>query len=65
MRVINLVLGPVLPAALATALAWRDQPLRAADAATDRNADRLRQLSEEVSRIASTLARLSAGLAAC
>jgi DNA-binding MarR family transcriptional regulator len=48
-------------AALATALAWRDQPLRAADAATDRNADRLRQLSEEVSRIASTLARLSAG----
>src|SRR6185437_9631738 len=31
------------------------------DVASDRNADRLRQLSDEVSRIASTLARLSAG----
>jgi DNA-binding MarR family transcriptional regulator len=48
-------------AALSTALAWRDRPLRAADVASDRSADRLRQLSEEVSRIASTLARLSAG----
>ena len=48
-------------AALSTALAWRDQPLRASDVASDRSADRLRQLSEEVSRIASTLARLSAG----
>lgn len=32
-----------------------------ADASNDRNAERLRQLSEEVNRIASTLARLSAG----
>jgi DNA-binding MarR family transcriptional regulator len=31
------------------------------EAATDRNAERLRQLSEEMSRIASTLARLSSG----
>lgn len=31
------------------------------EAASDRNAERLRQLSEEVSRIASTLARLSVG----
>jgi len=31
---------------------------------SDKNADRLRQLSEEVSRIASTLARLSTGPAA-
>jgi DNA-binding MarR family transcriptional regulator len=36
-------------------------PLRVSDVATDKSADRLRQLSEEVSRIASTLARLSAG----
>jgi DNA-binding MarR family transcriptional regulator len=35
--------------------------LRVADIAADRSAERLRQLSDEVSRIASTLARLSAG----
>ena len=48
-------------AALALALAGRNQPLRIADAASDKSAERLRQLSDEVSRIASTLARLSAG----
>jgi DNA-binding MarR family transcriptional regulator len=53
-------------AALAFALATRQGALSAqvADAASDRNAERLRQLSEEVNRIASTLARLSAGPAA-
>ena len=34
---------------------------RVCDVSADRNNDRLRQLSDEVSRIASTLARLSAG----
>jgi len=34
---------------------------RTSDVASDQNAERLRMLSEEVSRIASTLARLSAG----
>ncbi len=49
-------------AALAVALAHRgDAPLRISDVASDKNAERLRQLSDEVSRIASTLARLSAG----
>jgi DNA-binding MarR family transcriptional regulator len=47
--------------ALATALALQLMPSRTADVAGDKNAERLRQLSEEVSRIASTLARLSAG----
>jgi len=51
-------------AALAIATARQGAPLRVSDVATDKNADRLRQLSEEVSRIASTLARLSAGPAA-
>ena len=36
-------------------------PHRLSDVAADKNAARLRQLSDEVSRIASTLARLSAG----
>jgi DNA-binding MarR family transcriptional regulator len=36
-------------------------PLRVSDIAADRNAERLRQLSDEVSRIAATLARLSTG----
>jgi DNA-binding MarR family transcriptional regulator len=36
-------------------------PERLSDAASDRSAERLRQLSDEVSRIASTLARLSTG----
>jgi DNA-binding MarR family transcriptional regulator len=37
------------------------RPFAVADVAADRNAERLRQLSDEVSRIASTLARLSTG----
>jgi len=45
--------------ALATVQVARSPGL--SDVASDRNADRLRQLSDEVSRIASTLARLSAG----
>jgi len=48
-------------AALAIALARPRMPLRISEAASDRNAERLRQLSEEVNRIAPTLARLSAG----
>ncbi|MEA3067626.1 MAG: hypothetical protein QOK41_1033 [Sphingomonadales bacterium] len=48
-------------AALAIVTAQHGLPLRVADVASDKNAERLRQLSEEVSRIASTLARLSAG----
>lgn len=49
---------------LALALAARGTEPRYADVASDRNAERLRQLSDEVSRIASTLARLSTGPAA-
>ena len=48
-------------AALAIATARRAMPLHVSDVASDNNAERLRQLSEEVSRIASTLARLSTG----
>jgi Winged helix DNA-binding domain len=48
-------------AALAIATARAGLPLSLSDVASDKSADRLRQLSEEVSRIASTLARLSAG----
>lgn len=48
-------------AALALSLGRLKRPLRLSDVASDKNAARLRQLSEEVSRIASTLARLSAG----
>ena len=48
-------------AALAVALSSRQPSLSLSDAASDRSAARLRQLSDEVSRIASTLARLSAG----
>jgi hypothetical protein len=51
-------------AALAIATSRRGMPLHVADVASDNNAERLRQLSEEVSRIASTLARLSTGPAA-
>jgi DNA-binding MarR family transcriptional regulator len=47
--------------ALALALAHRSSPERYSDVVSDRNAERLRQLSDEVSRIASTLARLSTG----
>ena len=46
-------------AALATALVPRTH--RLSDVASDQNAARLRQLSDEVSRIAATLARLSTG----
>ena len=50
--------------ALALALALRGDPHRVHDVATDKNAARLRQLSDEVNRIAATLARLSTGPAA-
>lgn len=48
-------------AALAMALACSHRPIRLSDIAAEKNAQRIRQLSEEVSRIASTLARLSEG----
>ena len=48
-------------AALAVALTEASRPERLSDIASDQNATRLRQLSDEVSRIASTLARLSTG----
>ena len=48
-------------AALAVALSETGQTARLSDVASDRNAARLRQLSDEVGRIASTLARLSTG----
>jgi hypothetical protein len=48
-------------AALAIATSTYGMPLRLSDVASDRNAERLRQLSDEVSRIAATLARLSTG----
>jgi hypothetical protein len=48
-------------AALALAIASRSGRESIGDIASDRNAERLRQLSDEVGRIASTLARLSAG----
>lgn len=48
-------------AALAVAASGARAPRGVADATTDKNAARLRQLSDEVSRIASTLARLSTG----
>jgi hypothetical protein len=48
--------------ASALALAIASGPLlQVSDVASDRNAERLRQLSDEVSRIAATLARLSTG----
>jgi DNA-binding MarR family transcriptional regulator len=48
-------------AALAVALTDASRADRLSDVASDQNATRLRQLSDEVSRIASTLARLSTG----
>ena len=48
-------------AALAVALAEAGRPERVSDVTADQSAARLRQLSDEVSRIASTLARLSTG----
>ena len=47
--------------ALSLALALRGERHWASDVASDRSAERLRQLSDEVSRIAATLARLSTG----
>ena len=55
---------PQRVAALALAMSRAALPQRLADVASDRSAERLRQLSDEVSRIASTLARLSTGPAA-
>ncbi|MEO8548121.1 MAG: MarR family transcriptional regulator, partial [Sphingomicrobium sp.] len=48
-------------AALAVALTDSGRADRLSDIASDQNATRLRQLSDEVGRIASTLARLSTG----
>lgn len=48
-------------AALAVATARGELEPRLSDIASDQNAARLRQLSDEVSRIAATLARLSSG----
>jgi DNA-binding MarR family transcriptional regulator len=48
-------------AALAIATSRAGMPLRVSDIAADKSAARLRQLSDEVSRIAATLARLSTG----
>ncbi len=48
-------------AALAIATSGIHRAHRLSDVASDRSSDRLRQLSDEVSRIASTLARLSTG----
>lgn len=50
--------------ALALAFALRGDTHRVHDVAADKNAARLRQLSDEVNRIAATLARLSTGPAA-
>jgi hypothetical protein len=51
-------------AALALVTARREMQPRVSDIASDQNAERLRQLSDEVGRIAATLARLSSGPAA-
>ena len=48
-------------AALAVATNHSAMPLRLSDVAADRSAEQLRQLSEEVNRIATMLARLSTG----
>jgi DNA-binding MarR family transcriptional regulator len=48
-------------AALAVATARAEIPPRLSDIASDQNAERLRQLSDEVGRIAATLARVSSG----
>ena len=52
---------PERVAAFASAAAAFAMPYKISDITADKSTDRLRQLSEEVSRIASTLARLSAG----
>ena len=48
-------------AALAIAASAHGRPLRLSDVAADRSAEQLRQLSDEVSRIAAMLSRLSTG----
>ena len=48
-------------AALSVAAARASMPYRASDIAADQSAERLRQLGDEVSRIAATLARLASG----
>ena len=53
--------APARAAALAVAVSNASRPMRLSDVASDRSADQLRQLSEEVNRIATMLARLSAG----
>lgn len=55
---------PERAAALAIATSGAHSAGRLSDVASDQSSERLRQLSDEVSRIASTLARLSAGPAA-
>ena len=63
-RAIELIVDaedPERAAALAIATANAGLEQRVADVASDQSAARLRQLSDEVSRIAATLARLSAG----
>jgi hypothetical protein len=52
---------PARAAALAVAVGSAGRPMRLSDVAADRSAEQLRQLSEEVNRIATMLARLSAG----
>jgi DNA-binding MarR family transcriptional regulator len=66
-RAIELIVDaedPERAAALAIVTANAGMEQRVADIASDQSAARLRQLSDEVSRIAATLARLSAGPAA-
>jgi len=53
--------GAERASALAIATSRMEAPIALSDIASDRNADRLRQLSDEVGRIAATLARLSTG----
>jgi hypothetical protein len=53
--------APARAAALAVAVSRAGRPMRLSDVAADRSAEQLRQLSEEVNRIATMLARLSAG----
>jgi DNA-binding MarR family transcriptional regulator len=53
--------APARAAALAVAVSSAGRPMRLSDVAADRSAEQLRQLSEEVNRIATMLARLSAG----
>jgi DNA-binding MarR family transcriptional regulator len=61
---VDVLLDPTMAdraAAIALALANRSRPSQLNDVASEPGAARLRQLSDEVSRIAATLARLSVG----